>query len=62
MKSKKPCETKYIPKLNIIIPDTTVNFCLGKLLAIHLPISTPSKLVDIRASPAPRKIISGLPD
>ncbi len=54
--------TKYNPKLNIIIPETTVKLCLGKLFAIHLPIRTPKRLVEIRASAAPMKITSGLPD
>ena len=62
IKSTKPCETRYIPKLNIIIPETNVNLSLGKLFAIHLPIRTPRRLVEIRATAAPMKIISGLPD
>ena len=62
IKSIKPCETKYSPKLNIIIPETTVKLCLGKLFAIHCPIRTPSRLVEIRARAAPIKIINGLPD
>ncbi len=53
---------RYIPKLNIIIPETAVNLCLGKLFAIHLPINTPRRLVEMRASAAPMKIIRGLPD
>ncbi len=35
LKSIKPCVIRYIPKLNIIIPEITVNLCLGKLLDIH---------------------------
>jgi len=45
-----------------MIPEISVNLCLGKLLAIHLPIRTPRRLVEIRASAAPMKIIMGLPD
>ena len=60
--SIKHCDERYMPKLNIIIPETNVNLCLGNLLAIHLPIKTPRRLVKIRASEAPMKIIRGLPD
>ncbi len=62
IKSKKPCDIRYIPKLNIISPVSNVNLCLGKLFAIHLPIRTPRRLVEIRARAAPMKIICGLPD
>ncbi len=62
MNSIKPWLTRYIPKINIIIPDTSVNLCLGRLFAIHLPIMTPRKLVETSASEAPMKIINGLPD
>ena len=55
MKSIKPCVSRYIPKLNIMIPDITVKLCLGRLFAIHCPISTPRRLVEIKASAAPTK-------
>ena len=51
-KINSPCDIRYIPKLNIIVPEITVNLCLGKLFAIHLPIRTPSRLVEIRARAA----------
>ena len=62
IKSTTPSETRYIPKLNIINPETTVKFCLGKLFDIHCPIRTPRRLVVIKAKAAPVKIIIGLPD
>ena len=34
IKSINPCDTRYTPKLNIIIPEITVKLCLGKLFAI----------------------------